>query len=105
MYGLGFVISLVMQLVAVVLGFMNSPSRTPEQSTRRSLWSIGLSMGGVFIFLTTLLMVPLIGGGLEAQIGLYLIKAMLGFVAAALVLPLVVIDLWLGRAVSVLQND
>ena len=105
LYGLGFVVSLGMQLVGVVLGFMNSPSRTPEQSTRRSLWSIGLSMGGVFIFLTTLLMVPLIGGGLEAQIGLYLFKAMLGFVAAALVLPLVVIDLWLGRAVSVSQND
>jgi len=105
LYGLGFVISLVMQLVAVVLGFTNSPSRTPEQSTRRSLWSIGLSMGGVFLFLATILIVPLIGGGLEAQIGLYLFKALLGFVAAALVLPLAIIDLWLGRAASVPQND
>ena len=105
LYGLGFMISLVMQLVAVVLGFTNSPSRTPEQSTRRSLWSIGLSMGGVFLFLTTILIVPLIGDGLEAQIGLYLFKALLGFVAAALVLPLAIIDLWLGRAVSVPQND
>jgi hypothetical protein len=105
LYGLGFVISLVMQLVAVVLGFMNSPSRPPEQSTRRALWSVGMSMGGVFLFLGTLLVVPLIGGGLEAQIGLYLFKALLGFVAAALILPLATIDLWLGRAASVPQND
>ena len=105
LYGFGFVISLMMQLVAVVLGVMNLPSRTPEQSTRRALWSVGLSMGGVLLFLGTLLVVPLIGGGLEAQIGLYLFKALLGFVAAALVLPLATIDLWLGRAARVPQND
>ncbi len=105
LYGLGFVTSLAMQLVAVVLGFMNLPSRTPKQSTRRALWSIGFSLGGISLFLATLLLVPLIGGGLESQIGLYLFKALLGFVAAALVLPLAIIDLWLGRANSVPQND
>ena len=105
LYGLGFVTSLAMQLVAVVLGFMNFPSRTPKKSTRRALWSIGFSLGGISLFLATLLLVPLMGGGLEAQIGLYLFKALLGFVAAALVLPLAIIDLWLGRASSVPQND
>ena len=105
LYGLGFVTSLAMQLVAVVLGFMNLPSRAPKKSTRRALWSIGFSLGGISLFLATLLLVPLMGGGLEAQIGLYLFKALLGFVAAALVLPLAIIDLWLGRASSVPQND
>ena len=105
LYGLGFVTSLAMQLVAVVLGFMNLPSRTPKKSTRRALWSIGFSLGGISLFLATLLSVPLMGGGLEAQIGLYLFKALLGFIAAALVLPLAIIDLWLGRASSVPQND
>ena len=105
LYGLGFVTSLAMQLVAVVLGFMNLPSRTPKESTRRALRSIGFSLGGILLFLATLLLVPLMGGGLEARIGLYLFKALLGFVAAALVLPLAIIDLWLGRAAGVPQND
>jgi hypothetical protein len=105
LYGLGFVVSLAMQLGAVVLGFMNLPNRTPRQSTRRALWCVGLSLGGAAHVLATLLLVPLIGGGLEAQIGLYLFKGLLGFVAAALVLPLAIIDLWLGRASSVPQND
>ena len=105
LYGLGFVASLALQLAAVVMGFMNLPSRPPKQSTRRALVSVGLSLGGVFLFLLTLLFVPLIQGGLEAQIGLYLFKALLGFVAAALVLPLAIIDLWLGRATCVPQND
>ena len=105
LYGLGFVASLALQLAAVVMGFMNLPSRPPKQSTGRALLSVGLSLGGVFLFLLTLLFVPLIQGGLEAQIGLYLFKALLGFVAAALVLPLAIIDLWLGRANSVPQND
>ena len=98
LYGMGFTLSLAMQMAGVFLGFANLPRRTPKQSTRRALWSIGLSLGGIFLFLLTLMIVPLIEGGLEAQIGLYLFKAALGFVAASLVLPLATLDLWLGQA-------
>ena len=98
LYGSGFVISIVMQLAAVFLGFTNLRKRSPKQSTRRALWSLGLSLGGVALLLFTLMIVPLIGGGLEAKIGMYLFKAALGFFAASLVLPLVTVDLWLGHA-------
>ena len=53
----------------------------------------------------TLLFVPLIEGGSEAKVGLYLFKVFLGFIAAALILPLTTVDLWLGRADDVSQND
>ncbi|MEE2714942.1 MAG: hypothetical protein VYD34_02925, partial [Verrucomicrobiota bacterium] len=64
----------------------------------RALWSLGLSLGGVVLFLITLMVVPLIGGELEAKIGMYLFKVVLGFIAASLVLPLTTVDLWLGHA-------
>jgi hypothetical protein len=38
-------------------------------------------------------------------VGMELFKAFLGFTAAALVLPLAVMDLWLGRAQATPQND
>ena len=98
LYGTGFAISLAMQLAAVFLGFTNLPRRTPKQSTRRALWSLSLSLGGVVLFLIILMVVPLIGGELEAKIGMYLFKAVLGFIAASLVLPLATVDLWLGHA-------
>ena len=98
LYGSGFVISIVMQLASVFLGFTNLRKRTPKQSTRRALWSLGLSLGGVVLLLLTLMIVPLIGGGLEAKIGMYLFKVALGLIAASLVCPLVTIDLWLGHA-------
>jgi len=98
LYGMGFTLSLAMQMASVFLGFSNLPRRAPKRSTRRALWSIGLSLGGVFLFLLTLMVVPLIEGGLEGQIGLYLFKVALGFVAASLILPLVIVDLWLGKA-------
>ena len=44
------------------------------------------------------MIVPLIGGELEAKIGMYLFKAALGFIAASLVLTLATVDLWLGHA-------
>ena len=98
LYGSGFMISIVLQFAAVFLGFTNLRKRTPRQSTRSALWSLGFSLGGVALLLLTLMIVPLIGGGLEAKIGMYLFKAALGFTAASLVLPLVTVDLWLGDA-------
>ncbi|HCE05715.1 MAG TPA: hypothetical protein DEQ62_05225 [Verrucomicrobiales bacterium] len=105
LFGLGQVLAMGMQMAAVIIGFLNAPSRPPKESTRRALWSAGLGFGGLIVYLLCLLVVPLIEGEVQAVLGMYVFKAFLGFTAAALIFPLVVIDLWLGRAQTTLQND
>ena len=105
LFGLGQVLAMGMQMAAVIIGFLNAPSRPPKESTRRALWSAGLGFGGLTLYLLCLLVVPLIEGGVQAVLGMYVFKAFLGFTAAALILPLVVMDLWLGRAQATPQND
>ena len=98
LFGLGQVLAMGMQMAAVIIGFLNAPSRPPKESTRRALWSAGLGFGGLMVYLLCLLIVSLIEGEVQAVLGMYVFKAFLGFTAAALILPLVVMDLWLGRA-------
>ena len=105
LFGLGQVLAMGMQMAAVIIGFLNAPSRPPKESTRRALWSAGLGFGGLMVYLLCLLVVPLIEGEVQAVLGMYVFKAFLGFTAAALILPLVVMDLWLGRAQATPQND
>mgnify|MGYP001181229408 CR=1 FL=1 len=105
LFGLGQVLAMGMQMAAVIIGFLNVPSRPPKESTRRALWSAGLGLGGLMVYLLCLLVVPLIEGEMQAVLGMYVFKVFLGFAAAALILPLVVMDLWLGRAQVSPQND
>ena len=41
LFGLGQVLAMGMQMAAVIIGFLNAPSRPPKESTRRALWSAG----------------------------------------------------------------
>ncbi len=100
LFGLGQVLAMGMQMAAVIIGFLNVPSRSPKESTRRAIWAVGLGFGGLMVYCLCLLIVPLIEGGVQADIGMYVFKAFLGFAAAAMVLPLVTVDLWLGSAAS-----
>ena len=105
LFGLGQVLAMGLQMAAVIISFLNLPSHPPKESTRRALWSLGLGFSGLVVYLLCLLVVPLIEGEVQAVVGMYVFKAFLGFAAAALVLPLAVMDLWLGRAEAIPQND
>lgn len=105
LFGLGQVLAMGLQMAAVIISFLNLPSHQPKESTRRALWSLGLGFSGLLVYLLCLLIVPLIEGEVQAVVGMYVFKAFLGFTAAALVLPMAVMDLWLGRAQATPQND
>ena len=105
LFGLGQVLAMGLQMAAVIISLLNLSSHPPKESTRRALWSAGLGFGGLMVYLLCLLVVPLIEGEVQAVLGMYVFKAFLGFTAAALILPLVVMDLWLGRAQATPQND
>ena len=105
LFGLGQVLAMGLQMAAVIISLLNLSSRPPKESTRRALWSLGLGFSGLVVYLLCLLVVPLIEGEVQAVVGMYVFKAFLGFAAAALVLPLAVMDLWLGRAEATPQND
>lgn len=102
--GLGMITAILMQIAAVIIGFCNTTSQLAKTASRRALWSIGLGLGGVFLWGGTLLLVSLLAEGTQATIGMYLVKIWLGFIAASLVLPLGWIDLWLGEATPKPQN-
>ena len=102
--GLGMIAAILMQIAAVIIGFCNTTSQLAKTASRRALWSIGLGLGGVFLWGATLLLMSLLAGGTQATIGMYLVKIWLGFIAASLVLPLGWIDLWLGEATPKPQN-
>ena len=105
LFGLGQVLAMGLQMAAVIISLLNLSSHPPKESTRRALWSLGLGFSGLVVYLLCLLVVPLIEGEVQAVVGMYVFKAFLGFAAAALVLPLAVMDLWLGRAEATPQND
>ena len=105
LFGLGQVLAMGLQMAAVIISLLNLSSHPPKKSTRRALWSLGLGFSGLVVYLLCLLVVPLIEGEVQAVVGMYVFKAFLGFAAAALVLPLAVMDLWLGRAEATPQND
>ena len=103
--GLGMVTAILAQIAAVIVGFCNTSSQLAKTASRRALWSLGLAVGGVFLWGGTVLVVSLLEGGMQSTIGMYIFKAWLGFVAAALMLPLGVMDLWLGQAAAKPQNN
>ena len=105
LFGLGMMGGLAMQMAAVIIGFTNTASRPPKLAAKRALWGLGLGVGGLLLVALTFLFVPLIQGGLQATIGMYLFKLFVWFTAAALVIPLGVMDLWLGKAADTPQNS
>ena len=99
------VVGLAMQMASVIVGFTNTSSRSPKFAAKRALWGLGLGGGGLLLIVLTLLFVLLFQGELQAMIGMYIFKLFIWFTAAALVLPLGVLDLWLGKASYTPQNS
>ena len=92
--GLIMVISLAVQITAVIIGFTNTTSRPPKLASRRALKALAFGVGG--------LLLPLLLGIVD---GMYVIKFGLWFTAAVMVFPLGVLDLWLGKATDTPQNN
>jgi hypothetical protein len=105
LFGLGMVMGMVLQMASVIVGFTNTASRSPKFAAKRALWGLGLGVGGLLLIVLTLLFVPLLSGELQAMIGMYIFKLFIWFTAAALVIPLGVLDLWLGKASHTPQNS
>ena len=105
LFGLGMVVGMVLQMASVIVGFTNTSSRSPNFAAKRALWGLGFGMGGLLLIVLTLLFAPLIQGELQATIGMYIFKLFIWFTAAALVIPLGVMDLWLGKASDTPQNS
>ena len=105
LFGLGMVVGMVLQMASVIVGFTNTSSRSPKFAAKRALWGLGFGMGGLLLIVLTLLFAPLIQGELQATIGMYVFKLFIWFTAAALVIPLGVMDLWLGKASDTPQNN
>lgn len=105
LFGLGMVMGMLLQMASVIVGFTNASSRSPKFAAKRALWGLGFGMGGLLMIVLTLLFAPLIQGELQATIGMYIFKLFIWFTAAALVIPLGVMDLWLGRASDTPQNS
>ena len=98
LFGLAMVIGLALQITAVVIGFTNTTSRRPKLASQRALKALALGGAGLLLFL----LAPLfLGSGID----MYLFKLSLWFTAAALVFPLGVLDLWLGKAADTPQNN
>ena len=98
LFGLAMVVGLALQITAVVMGFTNTTSRPPKLASQRSLKALIFGAGGLLLFLLAPL---LLGSGID----MYLFKLNLWFAAAALVFPLGVLDLWLGKASDTPQNN
>jgi len=105
LFGLGMVMGMLLQMASLIVGFTNTASRSPKFAAKRALWGLGFGMGGLLLIVLTLLFAPLIQGELQATIGMYIFKLFIWFTAAALVIPLGVMDLWLGRASDTPQNS
>jgi hypothetical protein len=89
---------LALQIAAVVMGFTNTTGRRPKLASQRALRALIFGGGGLLLFLFAPL---LLGSGID----MYLFKLNLWFTAVALVFPLGVLDLWLGKASDTPQNN
>jgi hypothetical protein len=98
LFGLAMVIGLALQIAAVVMGFTNTTGRRPKLASQRALRALIFGGGGLLLFLLAPL---LLGSGID----MYLFKLNLWFTAVALVFPLGVLDLWLGKASDTPQNN
>ena len=96
---------LALQMASVIVGFTNTASRSAKFSAKRALLGLYLGLGGLLLILLTLLFVPLIQGDVQAILGMYIFKLFIWFTSAALVFPLGVMDLWLGKASDTPQNS
>ena len=105
LFGFGMAVGLAMQLASVIVGFTNTASRSPKFAAKRALWGLGLGVGGLLLIVLTLLFIPLLQGEVQAMIWMYIFKLFIWFTAAALVLPLGLLDLWLGKASYTPQNS
>jgi hypothetical protein len=105
LFGLGMVTGLALQITAVILGFTNTLRRHAKQAAKRALLALAFGVGSLLLISLTLLLVPLIEGGAQATIGMYIFKLFIWFTAAVLVFPLGVLDLWLGKAADTPQNS
>tara|TARA_B100001971_G_scaffold169849_1_gene161752 strand:- start:2493 stop:3731 length:1239 start_codon:yes stop_codon:yes gene_type:complete len=105
LFGLGIVMGLALQMASVIVGFTNTASRSAKFSAKRALLGLYLGLGGLLLILLTLLFVPLIQGDVQAILGMYIFKLFIWFTSAALVFPLGVMDLWLGKASDTPQNS
>ena len=103
--GLGMMGGMLAQIAAVVMSFINTLSKPAKAASKRALITLTCGAGGLVLIGLTLLIVPLIDGGMQATIGMYVFKFFLWFTAAAMVVPLGVMDLWLGKASDTPQNN
>jgi len=103
--GLGMMGGMLAQIAAVVMSFINTLSKPAKVASKRALITLTCGAGGLVLIGLTLLIVPLIDGGTQATIGMYVFKFFLWFTAAAMVVPLGVMDLWLGKASDTPQNN
>ena len=103
--GLGMMGGMLAQIAAVVMSFINTLSKPAKVASKRALITLTCGAGGLVLIGLTLLIVPLIDGGMQATIGMYVFKFFLWFTAAAMVVPLGVMDLWLGKASDTPQNN
>ncbi len=67
---------------------------------RRARWSLGLGLGGFVLYGLAILLSALLADGMQQNMIVYIFKIWLWFGAAALVLPLALADLWLGKTVD-----
>jgi len=98
-------LGLALQIAAVILGFINFLDHPTKRASRRAALALALGLGGLFLMGLALLVVPMFQGGLKETIGMYVFKIFIWFAAAALVFPLGVLDLWLGKASDTPQNN
>ena len=105
LFGLGMVVGLAMQMASVIVGFTNTSSRSAKFAAKRALWGLGLGVGGLLLIVLTLLFIPLLQGEVQAMIWMYIFKLFIWITSAALVIPLGVLDLWLGKASYTPQNS
>jgi len=98
--GAGMLLGAMMHMAAVIIAFTNTPGRAVTVATRRARWSLGLGLGGFVLYGLAILLSALLADGMQQNMIVYIFKIWLWFGAAALVLPLALADLWLGKTVD-----
>ena len=97
-FALVVLMGLVLQISSVIIGLTNTTERSPQLASKRALKALAFGAGGMLL----IVLAPLL---IEGEIGMYIFKLNIWFTAAALVFPLGVVDLWLGKASDTPQNS
>ena len=98
--GAGMLLGAMMHMAAVIIAFTNTPGRAVTVATRRARWGLGLGVGGFVLYGLAILLSALLAEGMQQNMIVYVFKIWLWFGAAALVLPVALADLWLGKTVD-----